>query len=339
MKRSTEVIIRFDNVSKYFGPFKALDKVSFDINRGEVLGFLGPNGAGKTTSMKLLANLLQSTEGRILFHHDGEMKKLNRQTRDILLSNTGFLIEIPSFYDMTPRKLLTYFAKLKGYPRNNISSRVEEIMAFVGMAGWIDQKVSRFSKGMIQKIGILSAVVHDPDVVILDEPQSGLDPTARKIVRDFILQLKDQGKTVFLSSHLLYEVSEVADRIIIISEGKLVACDTLENLEHRVHNYVIRVELLDYLDDDIESTCKKIQDVITPLTGLKGSSPVIHNKEYKRFEIFFNGNSVNQRLILKKLVENGIAVTEFTVPKTNRLENLYLHLVEGDGHSSGGSVI
>src|SRR6056297_1889632 len=116
---------------------------------------------------------------------------------------------------MTPRRLLSYFAELKGFPKRKLRQRVEEVVEMVGLSDWIDKNMGTFSKGMRQKIGIVSAIVHDPEVVVLDEPHTGLDPSARRDVRDFILELKERGKTVFLSSHILYEVSEVADRVAI----------------------------------------------------------------------------------------------------------------------------
>lgn len=322
-------LIEYQDISKNFGSFKALNKISFEVMKGEILGFLGPNGAGKSTTMKLLAGLLDPTEGQILIHTNNGVKSLNRQNKDILLSDIGFLIENPVFYDMTPRKLLTYFAKLKGYPRHLINTRIEEIIDLFQLSSWIDRKVSQFSKGMRQKIGILSAFVHDPSILVLDEPQSGLDPSARKFLRDFLLQLKAEGKTIFLSSHLLYEVAEVADRVVIISEGKIIACDTIENLERRARNSVVRVTLLSFSDSDIALISEKIRRLILPLCGLrKTNSSVSFNTEFKRFEILFDGDQTKQNLILKVLIENGVEVIEYSVPKTNRLESIYLNLVE-----------
>ena len=204
-----------------------------NIYRGEILGYLGENGAGKSTTMKMMGWLLRSNQGSIsIKDNGGDLETLNALNKDRLLNNIGFLIENPAFYpDVTPRQILRYFGELKGYPRKKIGARVEEIVEMIGMTKWIDTKIKNFSKGMRQKIGIISAIVHDPDIIVLDEPSTGLDPTARLLVREFILKLKSLGKTIFLSSHLLYEISEIADRIAIISHGKLVAIDTLENLE------------------------------------------------------------------------------------------------------------
>ncbi|MHA2226223.1 MAG: ABC transporter ATP-binding protein [Candidatus Hodarchaeales archaeon] len=329
MSKDSTTLIQYQDVSKNFGTFRALDQISFEIMKGEILGFLGPNGAGKSTTMKLLAGLLDPTAGQILIHTSDGVKVLTRKNRDLLLSDVGFLIENPIFYDMTPRKLLTYFARLKGYPRHLIESRIEEIMESFLLLSWIDTKINKFSKGMRQKLGILSAVVHDPGIIVLDEPQSGLDPAARKFVRNFLLLQKAEGKTIFISSHLLYEIAEVADRVIIISEGNIIACDTIENLDSQIRHSVIRLEVLYHSKDDLNHINEKIKRLVLPLTGLvTTASSVYYNKEFQRFEILFDGDQTKQNLILKSLVDNEIKVIQYSVPKTNLLENLYLRLVE-----------
>ncbi|MHA1646487.1 MAG: ABC transporter ATP-binding protein [Promethearchaeota archaeon] len=320
------VLIQLKNLTKRFGSFPALNNINIPIYRGEVLGILGPNGAGKTTTMKLIANLLKPTEGGIWIHNGIELEQLSPLNRDFLLENIGFLIENPAFYrDSTPRKLLTYFAKLKGYPRDKIPQRVEEMVKLVGLYNWIDEKMGKFSKGMRQKIGIISAIVHDPDIVIFDEPYTGLDPKARMEVRDLILHLKSLNKTVFLSSHLLYEVSEVADRIAILSHGFLIACDTLENLEQMIKESVIHLELNQEFKDPEHSTqmCIKIQNVLQKLI----TSPVNFNQDSNVFELDFDGSPKKQQKILKTLISNEFPVLEFSVPKAGLLEKLYLNFI------------
>ncbi|MHA1731252.1 MAG: ABC transporter ATP-binding protein [Promethearchaeota archaeon] len=325
------VVIRLDNLTKRFGAFTAVNKVNLDIRRGEVVGFLGPNGAGKSTTMKMIAGLLQPTEGRVLVNHGGELISLTRNNKDVLLEQVGFLVENPAFYDhMTPRQILKYFAKLKGYPRKAVKGRVEEVVSLVKMDEWIDRPIKEFSKGMRQKIGLVSALVHDPDVLVLDEPQTGLDPKARKEMRDLIGVLKERGKTIFLSSHILYDISEVADRVAIISHGELIACDTVDKLEAQAKHSIIKVETLEkYTPQAAVNVCASLEPKIKPLTGLEnGDFTIQYDLDAQLFEILFDGSEEAQYEILEKLLAEGLKVIEFSVPKANLLEELYVTLVE-----------
>jgi ABC-2 type transport system ATP-binding protein len=329
-KSNQEVLIQLKNLTKKFGEFYAVSDINIEVQRGEIVGFLGPNGAGKSTTMKMIAYLLEPTEGEIWIRGNGELHKLTRKNKDYLLDNIGFLIENPAFYgDLSPRVILAYFAKLKGYPKEKINQRIEEVLDFFRMEEWIDKKIKTFSKGMRQKIGIASAIIHDPDIIILDEPQTGLDPKARKEVRDFILQLKQMGKTIFLSSHLLYEISEVADRIAIIHHGKIIAFDTLDNLEASTKKSVINFELLNTEYKDQNHFLEEVKNLVQPLTGIeKNLSWVKYNKETGVFQIFFNGDPQNQRSILKMLIDNNFKIIEFSVPKAGLLEDLFIELTK-----------
>ncbi len=326
MDSKPEIIIELKNLTKKFKFVTAVNDLNLEIYKGEILGFLGPNGAGKTTSMKLMASLLKPTEGEIFIRENGKLQKLTSHNKDYLLDNIGFLIENPEFYkDNTPRQLLTLFAKLKGYPRDKINDRVAEIIHMVDLSQWIDQKLGTFSKGMRQKIGILSALVHDPVILVLDEPQTGLDPKARREIRDLLLQLKNQGKTIFLSSHLLYEIAEIADRVAIISHGILVACDTLENLEAQSKSSHIQVELLNM--NDINETGMQIDKLIQSFL----TEPIRYNKDSRVFELPFDGDPEKQYKILQVLIQNGMKIIDFTVSKADLLESLYLqHISQSD---------
>ena len=343
MPQSKDILIELRQLSKKFGNFTAVDHVSLQIYQGECIGFLGPNGAGKSTTMKMMANLLRPTAGEIWIRTNGHLEQLSSQNKDRLLDNTGFLIESPAFYKTsTPRQILTYFAKLKGYPRPEIKSRVESIVAMIGLRKWIDEKIGTFSKGMKQKIGIISAIVHDPDIVILDEPHTGLDPSARRDVRDFILKLKEMGKTVFLSSHLLYEVSEVADKIAIISHGRIIACDTLDNLESQAQRSTIHLEVLPTESSESRDSQKfngpqdskviqESQEMITKLYRILHDfiepNSISFQKDTRVYQINFNGVPQTQHQMLRTLLANDILVVEFSVPKAGLLEALYLDYV------------
>ena len=328
--KNEEILIQFKGLTKRFGSFYAVNNIDLEIKRGEIVGFLGPNGAGKSTTMKMMAYLLRPTAGEIWIRNNGDLERLTLRNRDYLLDRIGFLIENPAFYgDMTPNQILSYFAKLKGYPRKKIKARVAEIVEMVGLSKWLNKKIKTFSKGMRQKIGICSAIVHDPDIVVLDEPQTGLDPRARRDVRDFILQLKKMEKTIFLSSHLLYEISEVADRIAIINQGRLIAFDTLDNLELKARKSVINFELYDYSESEVPELLERLNNIIAPLTGVEdvdNPKKVIFNENSKVFEVPFNGVPENQLKIHNALFNNNFKVLEFSVPKANLLENLFIGL-------------
>jgi ABC-type multidrug transport system ATPase subunit len=329
-KKNHEILIELKNLSKKFGDFYAVKNVSIEIKHGEIVGFLGPNGAGKSTTMKMIAYLLKPNEGEIRIRANGTLQNLTNSNKDYLLDNIGFLIEIPTFYGkVTPREILKYFAKLKGYPRKMLEERINTVLKMVGMLDWKDKKIGTFSKGMRQKIGIASAIIHDPEIIVLDEPQTGLDPTARKEVRDFILKLRKMGKTVFLSSHLLYEISEVADRIAIIHHGKLIAFDTLENLEEKAKKSVIQFELLNPPDDNAEELINKLKTMVIPLTGIaKDESWIKYDNDSKIFQIFFNGDPKNQYEILRILLDNKFEIIEYSVPKADLLESLFIELTK-----------
>jgi len=326
-KNDSDIIIQFKNISKKFGKFYAVKDVNLEVRRGEIVGFLGPNGAGKSTAMKMLAFLLRPNEGEVWIRGNGELLKLTRGNKDRLLDNVGFLIENPFFYgDLSPRTILKYFAKLKGYPRSKIKKRVEDVVAMFGLSDWIDIKIKKFSKGMRQKIGIASAIIHDPDIIVLDEPQTGLDPKARKEVREFIMELKKAGKTIFLSSHLLYEISNVADKIAIINHGKIIAFDTLDNLELSAKKSIVNIELLK-TPENIDGTVNDIQTTVQSLTGADAdASWVKYNADNDIFQIAFNGNPQNQLQILKALMAKGYEVIEYSVPKAGLLEDLFIDL-------------
>ncbi|MBN1802345.1 MAG: ABC transporter ATP-binding protein [Candidatus Lokiarchaeota archaeon] len=323
-----EVVIKFKNLTKKFGKHYAVKEFNLDIPKGKIIGFLGPNGAGKSTTMKIMAQLLKPNEGEVWIRANGELQKMSSNNKHYLLKNLGFLIETPKFYKkMTPQEILKFFARLKGYPRKLINDRIDQVLKMIGMLEWKNKKLGSFSKGMTQKIGVISAVVHDPDILVLDEPQSGLDPKTRKELRDFILNQKKLGKTIFLSSHLLYEISEIADKIAIIREGKLIAFDSLDNLERKKVRRVIQFKMFKLQDLKIENVIDNLNKIIIPLTGLKEEENwVKFDNDFQTFKVFFNGDPKNQTKIHKALFESGYELLEYSVPKMGLLEDLFIEL-------------
>jgi ABC-2 type transport system ATP-binding protein len=218
-------------------PKLALRPLRLTIEEGEVFGFLGPNGAGKTTTLKLLMGLVFPTAGtaRLLgFDMDDPRVK----------SQIGFLPEQPYFYDhLSARELLNYYGQLSGVPAKERSSRVEEMLTRVGLLDSAGVQLRKFSKGMLQRVGLAQAILHDPKLVFLDEPMSGLDPSGRREVRDLIQQLRHEGKTVFFSTHILSDAEALCDRVGVINQGELRGVGSVADLTSQTQG---KIEIIFY---------------------------------------------------------------------------------------------
>ncbi len=226
----TDCVVQIENIRKVFRVgfwgrrVTAVDQLSLDVQRGEVFGFLGPNGAGKTTTIKMLMGLIYPTSGqaRIFGHAVGD---------PAAKAKLGFLPESPYFYDyLTSREFLNFYGHLFGLWGGSLDKRVDELLELVGMSHAKDLQLRKFSKGMLQRVGIAQALINDPELVVLDEPMSGLDPIGRKEVRDLIFRLKESGKTVMFSSHILHDAELLCDRVAMIMKGRLVACGQVSEL-------------------------------------------------------------------------------------------------------------
>jgi len=214
-------VVRVRDIVKDFRPGfgvrkkRVLHGISFDVREGEIFGFVGPNGAGKTTTLKVLMGLIRASAGEAsILGHDVSETEFRR--------HVGFLPENPYFYDyLSGREILDFYARLCGVPRSRRSERVATLLDWVGLTHAADSRLRTYSKGMQQRVGIAQALVHDPDVVFLDEPMSGLDPIGRVEIRDLILRLRSDGKTVFMNTHILSDVEMVCDRVAIIVKGRI----------------------------------------------------------------------------------------------------------------------
>jgi len=206
-------------------PVRALDNLSLEVKQGEIFGFLGPNGAGKTTTLKLLMRLIYPTSGTA--------RILGRSIDDVQMhQEIGYLPEHPYFYDyLTAREFLNYYGRLFKLSPSECERRANELLRLVDMEHAADKQLRKFSKGMVQRIGIAQALINDPKVVFLDEPMSGLDPIGRRQVRDIVQSLRERGKTVFFCSHILSDVEVLCDRVCIMNKGKMVAYGKLEDIQ------------------------------------------------------------------------------------------------------------
>jgi ABC-2 type transport system ATP-binding protein len=205
-------------------PYRALDHLTLSVEAGEIFGFLGPNGAGKTTTLKLLMQLI--------FPSSGHAEILGKPVGDVATrQRIGYLPENPYFYDyLTAEELLDYFAQLFGYPAVDRKKRVSSLLDRVGIGAERRLQLRKFSKGMIQRVGIAQALINDPEVVFLDEPMSGLDPLGRRDVRSLILDLRQQGRTVFFSSHILSDAEALCSRVAVVAGGRLAAAGRLTDM-------------------------------------------------------------------------------------------------------------
>jgi len=226
----------------------AVDGLDLKVERGEIFGFLGPNGAGKTTTVKMLLGIVLPTSG--------SAKVLGHDVRDVRArENVGYLPERQSYPGhMTAEGVLELFGKLSGMEGGRRKRRIGEVLELVGLDGWRKVKVRKYSKGMVQRLGLANAILHDPDVVFLDEPTAGIDPIGRKVVKDLLLHLKEEGKTIFLNSHILSEVEMICDRVGILHRGRLIKVGSVRELTLRVEEYIVEAENLpEGIERDVEA--------------------------------------------------------------------------------------
>lgn len=331
----SSIVIKLENLTKKFGNLTAVNNVNLEVHKGETVGLVGPNGAGKTTTIKLIAKLLRPTSGRILINtNHGVLQDLSEISRTI--SQMGFLIDIPAFYDMTAYQLLKFYAKLQNYPKDKIDNRINELLDLFKLLEWKNEKVKIFSKGMRQKLGIIQAIIHEPEIIILDEPQTGLDPKARINIRKYIRELQKQGKTIFVASHMLYEISEVCDKIALINYGSIIAFDTIDNLEIGLKTKELNCQLLDPIPlGNLGFLVDKLIEKLEPFLDQNldpniSKIPVIYNAKNQGIKIFYDGTKNSRGQILKTLVkefESDFTVISFTQPKTSQLERIYSQLI------------
>jgi ABC-2 type transport system ATP-binding protein len=311
VSHSAQEIIRVENVTKDFRPGiglrrkRVLHGISFAVKEGEIFGFVGPNGAGKTTTLKILMGLIRATAGNASI--------LGCDVRETAFRrHVGFLPENPYFYDfLTGREILAFYARLSGVPRARVAARVETLLDWVGLSHAADARLRTYSKGMLQRTGIAQALVHDPSVVFLDEPMSGLDPIGRKEIRDLILRLRAEGKTVFMNTHILSDVEMVCDRVAIIVQGEISYAGATESFHAGEARYAdvvlsrVPAEIAETLEERFRA-------------GFRGHGD--------RIEMRVEEKRVNS--LLQTALAAGADVVSVT-PQRVSLESIFLSAVEG----------
>ena len=246
--------ITVNNLTKNYGAQKAVDDISFSVNKGEIVGFLGPNGAGKSTTMKIITGYLTASTGSATNCGIPVTENSNESKKKI-----GYLPEAnPLYYDMYVREYLDFVTNI--HTVKNKKEKIEEVIKTVGLTVEANKKIGQLSKGYKQRVGLAAALIHDPEVLILDEPTTGLDPNQIIEIRELIKKL-GADKTVLFSSHILQEVQAICDRVIIINKGKIVADDLLENLLGKKHFNELKLEIKEVVQEDFFEGIENITQV------------------------------------------------------------------------------
>jgi len=302
------------NLTKRYGSFVAVSDLKLKLEGSKCVGFLGPNGAGKTTTLKMFTDLIRASSGQALIN--GVNVHTNKKKA---LESVGSLIETPEIYpSLTPKEALMMIAEIRGVPKAERSKRIEEAVSEVRMEEWMDKRVGKFSKGMKQRICIASALLSDPAILILDEPTNGLDPRGMSEVRGIVKSLKRKERLIFMSSHILSEISEVCDEVAMIDHGKLIVYDTISNVSAKVSGGENIVEVGFQRPIDSGVVTKKIGTLADVVTA--------EIKDDKTLRIRFSGGLDVQERLLSDLVRMNVGVISYR-PASSELEDAYLKLI------------
>ncbi|MCF6227130.1 MAG: ABC transporter ATP-binding protein [Planctomycetes bacterium] len=313
-------MIEVNGLTKYYGSFKALDGVSFHVDKGEVLGFLGPNGAGKSTTMKILTTFISASEGTASVNGFDVHVKPQEVRRRI-----GYLPESPPLYtDMIVEEYLTFAGQARGLKGRDLRERLDTVIEDLALRTKRMSLISELSKGFKQRVGIAQALIHDPEVLILDEPTSGLDPRQIIEIRKLIDHLRE-NKIIIFSTHILQEATAVASRLVIINNGKVVADGTADELAHKASGRLI-------INITVKAGANPVRPVFEAIPQIKQALPLQSPTGYERFELTVDGGIRVSREVCEsltaKLVGDGFSVAEMA-PQQQTLEQVFLSLLDG----------
>ena len=310
-------MIQVKNVTKKYGAFKAVDNISFEVQDGEVVGFLGPNGAGKRTTMNMITGYIDPTDGEIIVNGVDVAKKPRKAKKQI-----GYMPEsVPLYQELTVKEFIRYMAEIKLVKHKEIKEEVNKVLEEVGLKDVENKLIRNLSRGYKQRVSMAGALVGEPKILILDEPTVGLDPKQITEIRELI---KELGKThtIIFSSHILSEVSQICNKVIIINKGKIVAIDTPENLEKKVNNnntVYVTVEDLEQKMDSIKDKIEEIKDVKLVKENEDGT---------KQYVIEANGDTDLRKVIFSEFAKENITIFEMKKADIT-LEDAFMQLIEG----------
>ncbi|GEC92513.1 ABC transporter ATP-binding protein [Brevibacillus brevis] len=307
-------MIQIQNLRKRYGKMEALKGLSLEIDKGTVFGFVGPNGAGKSTTMSILATLLEPTSGKA-YVGGYEVTKHPKEVRKLI----GYMPDFFGVYDnLTAEEYLDFYAANYDIPGAERKQIIPQLLELVNLTHKRDAYVDSLSRGMKQRLGLARSLVHNPEVLILDEPASGLDPRARIELREILKELRDMGKTIIISSHILPELAEMCDVIGIVEEGNLVAFGRVDEIYSKMQEQrVLRIRLLDRVDEAM--TRLREMPVITRVT-----------REGNWVVAGFSGNDEEQVELLRELAVSGYPVAAFN-EAVGDLEEIFLEITKGVG--------
>lgn len=302
-----------ENLTKKYGTQRAVNNISFEVKTGEILGFLGPNGAGKTTTMKILTCYMAPSDGDIKVNGMSIHEEAHK-----IKTKIGYLPENnPLYYDMPVLEYLEFVAELQNIPKDKIKSRIAEMVKLTGLNVEKHKKIGELSKGYRQRVGLAQAMIHDPEILVLDEPTTGLDPNQIVEIRKLIREL-GREKTVLLSTHILSEVEATCDRILIINDGKIVADGTPNTLRQKAQGQeVLRVQISE--SEDKDSVIEKLQQLET----IALVDPVPENQN--TFMINSVENQSSRKAVFELCIQNKWVLTELT-PIETKLEDIFREL-------------
>ena len=310
-------LINANNLKKSFDQFIAVDEINLHVDRGEVVGFLGPNGAGKSTTMKMLTGFLEPDDGEI-FINGIDLKSNPLKAKEYI----GYLPEgAPSYSDMIVSDFLSFIGKMRGLSDKSLSNRLEEMADQINLKEMWDRPVETLSKGFKRRVGIAQALIHDPDILILDEPTDGLDPNQKHEMRNLIKKIS-KNKAIVISTHILEEVEAVCSRAIIIANGKLLANDTPQNLENKFLNkHTLSIKISDKINNVVSREIK---------SSLKYEEIKIQKSDASTYIILVSDNkkAPNINTVLKQINKHKLNVIEANFQKVN-LEKIFRTITTG----------
>lgn len=309
-------MLEIRKLTKIYGKFTALDDLSISIGQGELHGFVGPNGAGKSTTMRILATLMPPTSGTALIENV-DVCRNPRRVRELV----GYMPDFFGVYDrLKAWEYLDFYARCYGFSYRERMRMIDQLLALVNLSDKRESYVDALSRGMKQRLCLAHALIHDPHLLILDEPASGMDPRARAEMKDILRQLKEMGKTVLISSHILPELSEMCDSLTIIDHGKLVFSGSVEALSRRMNgNAPLEIRLLS------EGQVEAAVPVLKEFPGVSG----IVLTDAQQLNVSFDGDDEAAALLLKTLLLRGAAVLDFHRAPMN-LEKVFMEVTQDD---------